>query len=120
MGAVADQLADTVIVTSDNPRSENPAHIIQQVLSGFTKTPFTEPDRARAIRQAVQLAQVGDIVLVAGKGHENYQEVAGIKLPFSDAEVVQLALNTGAHNLQAEDKVELNAQTATGETVVKI
>ncbi|OGV78020.1 MAG: UDP-N-acetylmuramoyl-L-alanyl-D-glutamate--2,6-diaminopimelate ligase [Methylotenera sp. RIFCSPLOWO2_02_FULL_45_14] len=119
MGAVADQLADTVIVTSDNPRSENPAHIIQQVLSGFTKTPLTEPDRARAIRQAVQLAQVGDIVLVAGKGHENYQEVAGIKLPFSDAEVVQLALNMGAHNLQAEDKAELNAQTATGETAVK-
>ena len=56
---------------------------------------------------------------MAGKGHENYQEVAGIKLPFSDAEVVQLALNMGAHNLQAEDKAELNAQTATGETAVK-
>lgn len=119
MGAVADQLADTVIVTSDNPRSENPAHIIEQVLSGFTKTPLTEPDRVCAIRQAVQLAQVGDIVLVAGKGHENYQEVAGIKLPFSDAEVVQHALNMGAHNRQAEDKAELDAQTATGETVVK-
>lgn len=101
MGAVAAKLADSVIVTSDNPRSENPDHIIQQVVSGMTKPPLIEPDRARAIAQAVCSAGEGDIVLLAGKGHENYQEVAGIKMPFSDVEVAKNALKQSALNKAA-------------------
>ena len=93
MGAVAAKLADAVIVTSDNPRSEDPAAIIQAVVSGMSNGYLIEPDRATAIRMAVQSASRGDIVLVAGKGHESYQEISGVKTPFSDAQVAQEALN---------------------------
>ena len=93
MGCVAAKLADSVIVTSDNPRSEDPANIIAQVVSGMDGKYQVEPDRAAAIKQAVQSACSGDIVLVAGKGHEDYQEVAGVKTPFSDAAVALAALN---------------------------
>jgi len=92
MGAVASKLANLVIVTSDNPRSEEPAAIISAVVSGMQGNFNVEPDRAMAIQLAVQLAKQGDIVLVAGKGHENYQEIAGVKQPFEDALVAQLAL----------------------------
>lgn len=92
MGAVASKLADTLIVTSDNPRNEDPAVIINQVVDGITATYSVELDRAVAIDQAIQNAQKGDIVLVAGKGHEDYQEIAGVKYPFSDAMVAQAAL----------------------------
>lgn len=92
MGKVAEQLADSVIVTSDNPRSESPASIIQGILSGMKTTPQVEMDRAEAIRQAIQSADENDIVLVAGKGHEEYQEVAGVKHYFSDAAQVKAAL----------------------------
>lgn len=93
MGAVAAKLADAVIVTSDNPRSEDPAAIIQAVVSGMSNGYLIEPDRAAAIRMAVQSASRGDIVLVAGKGHESYQEISGVKTPFSDALIAQEALN---------------------------
>jgi murE/murF fusion protein len=93
MGRAAAKLADSVIVTSDNPRSEDPANIIAQVVSGIDGKYQVEPDRAAAIKQAVQSACSGDIVLVAGKGHEDYQEVAGVKTPFSDAAVALAALN---------------------------
>lgn len=93
MGRIAAKLADRVIVTSDNPRSEDPASIIEQVVSGIEGEYLAEPDRASAITQAVQSARGGDIVLVAGKGHEDYQETAGIKTPFSDAAVALAALN---------------------------
>lgn len=92
MGAVASKLADTVIVTSDNPRNEDPAAIINEVVAGITTAYLVEPDRAVAINNAIQTAQKGDIVLVAGKGHEDYQEIAGVKYPFSDAMVAQAAL----------------------------
>ncbi len=92
MGSVAVRLADAVVVTSDNPRSEDPHHIIQQILSGMAGQGLVEPDRACAITQAVQLAQKGDVVLIAGKGHEDYQEVAGVRTPFSDAAAAQSAL----------------------------
>ena len=105
MGTVAARLADRVIVTSDNPRSENPEQIIQQIVRGMVDLPLIEADRAMAIHQAVQLAHQGDIVLVAGKGHENYQEIAGVRLPFSDADVVTSALNVGARNRRVSDKV---------------
>jgi murE/murF fusion protein len=93
MGRVAAKLADSVIVTSDNPRSEDPADIIRQVVSGIDVAYLAEADRATAIKQAVQSARGGDIVLIAGKGHEDYQEIAGVKTPFSDAAVALEALN---------------------------
>lgn len=93
MGEVASRLADAVIVTSDNPRSENPDQIIKEVMGGVTAKGVIEPDRARAIAQAVKMAQKGDVVLIAGKGHENYQEISGVRLPFSDVDVAQNALN---------------------------
>jgi len=85
MGAIAARLADHVIVTSDNPRSEDPLAIIAAVSAGIAEIHETEPDRARAIEKAVSEAAPADVVLIAGKGHENYQEIAGKRLPFSDA-----------------------------------
>lgn len=92
MGAVASQLADQVIVTSDNPRSEAPEAIIAEVVRGMTGAYQIEQDRALAIKQAIKMAQPGDIVLLAGKGHENYQEIAGMKQPFDDALMAKQAL----------------------------
>ena len=86
MGAIADKLADQVVVTSDNPRSEKPETIIAQILLGLPscKTLVVEPDRAQAIAQTIQRAAAQDVVLLAGKGHEATQEIAGIKTAFSD------------------------------------
>ncbi|MEO6351547.1 MAG: UDP-N-acetylmuramoyl-L-alanyl-D-glutamate--2,6-diaminopimelate ligase [Oxalobacteraceae bacterium] len=98
MGAVS-ALADQVVVTSDNPRSENPAAIIAQIIAGLTteKTPcHVNGDRAAAILWAVKHAANQDVVLLAGKGHETYQEVMGKKLAFSDADHAALALATRA------------------------
>lgn len=91
MGAVAARLADQVLITSDNPRSEDPQTIIAAVAQGAPDAAI-QTDRALAIRQAVAGAQPQDIVLIAGKGHENYQEIAGQRLHFSDAEHAVLAL----------------------------
>jgi UDP-N-acetylmuramyl-tripeptide synthetase len=93
MGEVAAKLADTVVVTSDNPRSENPLQIIEQVVAGISKSHIVEPDRAVAIQLAVSMARAGDIVLLAGKGHEDYQEIKGVRTPFSDVAVALAALN---------------------------
>jgi len=92
MGRIATRLADEVIVTSDNPRTEDPHQIITDILSGMTQQCAIAPDRSQAIRAAIAGAGDGDIVLVAGKGHEQYQEIAGVKHPYSDAAVVQAAL----------------------------
>ena len=92
MGAVAEKFADNVIVTSDNPRTEAPASIVQAILAGMQTKPVVEMDRARAIRLAIQSAGRHDAVLVAGKGHEEYQEIAGVKHYFSDAAQVEAAL----------------------------
>ncbi|MGZ8252925.1 MAG: glutamate ligase domain-containing protein, partial [Methylophilaceae bacterium] len=97
MGEVASRLADQVIITSDNPRSENPANIIAAVVTGVRNDAYCiEADRERAINDAVISAAAGDIVLVAGKGHEEYQEIAGVKHPFSDRQVVMHALERRA------------------------
>lgn len=93
MGEIASRLADTAIVTSDNPRDENPADIIAAIENGMQASHEVQPDRALAIAQALNMAQTGDIVLIAGKGHEDYQEVAGIKHPFSDRDVALQALH---------------------------
>ena len=98
MGAAAQHHADRVLVTSDNPRSEDPAHIIHQVLMGTIAgtTVRAEPDRAAAIALALAVASADDVVLIAGKGHEDYQETAGERRPFSDMEQARMALQARA------------------------
>jgi len=92
MGAVAARLADEVLVTSDNPRSEDPLAIISQIEKGIAGKHEVEPDRAQAIAKAIANAEAKDVVLVAGKGHETYQEVKGRRAHFSDEEQVRAAL----------------------------
>jgi UDP-N-acetylmuramoyl-L-alanyl-D-glutamate--2,6-diaminopimelate ligase len=97
MGRVAERLADRVVVTDDNPRREDPERIVAEILAGLTapERARVERDRSRAIDDAVRGARAGDVVLVAGKGHEDYQEVAGVRRPFSDQAVVRAALPGG-------------------------
>jgi UDP-N-acetylmuramoyl-L-alanyl-D-glutamate--2,6-diaminopimelate ligase len=78
-----------VVITSDNPRSENPRAIIDEILAGAHPKYVIEEDRATAILQAVSGAAPQDVVLLAGKGHETYQEIGGRRLPFDDAEVAR-------------------------------
>ena len=93
MGAAVDRWADVPIVTSDNPRTEDPTAIIADILPGFRDhKPIVEPDRRAAIRRALALRGEDDVVLIAGKGHETYQEINGVRHPFSDAEEVRKAL----------------------------
>ena len=89
MGKVAAELADHAIVTSDNPRSEDPLAIIQDVLQGAGLDVEIDPDRRSAIERAISLAQEGDVVVIAGKGHEQGQEVAGVVQPFDDRDVAR-------------------------------
>jgi UDP-N-acetylmuramoyl-L-alanyl-D-glutamate--2,6-diaminopimelate ligase len=104
MGAVAARLSDFVLLTSDNPRSEDPARIIDEITRGLAPTPpqgsplrpitpfETNVDRRAAIEQAVRMARPGDLVVIAGKGHEKYQIVGDRTLPFDDVEVARAAL----------------------------
>jgi UDP-N-acetylmuramyl-tripeptide synthetase len=92
MGSIAEKYAHHVVVTSDNPRNENPALIIEQIVNGMTVLPSIAPDRAVAIQQAIKFANKDDVVLLAGKGHEEYQEIGGLRTPFSDIAVAQSAL----------------------------
>lgn len=94
MGAIAERLADQVIVTSDNPRGEPPERIIGDILTGFVDAARAciEVDRAQAIARAIREASAGDLILIAGKGHEDYQEIAGHRLPFSDQACARSAL----------------------------
>ena len=94
MGTVAGKLADLSIVTSDNPRSENPQEIIAAILPAVSGQHQVIEDRAQAIAQAIRTAQAADTVLIAGKGHEDYQEIKGVKYPFSDIDVAQRCLHT--------------------------
>jgi UDP-N-acetylmuramyl-tripeptide synthetase len=101
MGMVAARLSDVVVITSDNPRSEEPQRIIDEIKRGIPagiqsadRTPeiHTVVDRREAIERAVQLADAGDVVLIAGKGHEKYQQIGDRVLPFDDGEVARGAL----------------------------
>jgi len=85
-----------VIVTSDNPRAEDPRFIMDDIVAGMGSNYHTMEDRAAAIDHAIRSAQPGDVVLIAGKGHEDYQEIKGVKLPFSDIEVAARALGSAA------------------------
>jgi UDP-N-acetylmuramoyl-L-alanyl-D-glutamate--2,6-diaminopimelate ligase len=99
MAAIAEAAAGMVIVTDDNPRGEDGDAIVAEIMAGFADPSkvVVERDRRRAIERAVGAAGPGDIVLVAGKGHETYQEVAGVKHPFDDREVAAAALSARAH-----------------------
>jgi UDP-N-acetylmuramoyl-L-alanyl-D-glutamate--2,6-diaminopimelate ligase len=92
MGAIATRFADSVLLTSDNPRSEDPRVIIEEILAGTGSGAIVEPDRAAAIARALQDAGEGDVVVVAGKGHEPGQEIAGRTAPFDDRQVARDAL----------------------------
>jgi UDP-N-acetylmuramoyl-L-alanyl-D-glutamate--2,6-diaminopimelate ligase len=94
MAKVAEQFADFSVVTSDNPRTENPESIIEMIVSGIANTDRHQVicDRKEAINQTVLTAQKGDVVLIAGKGHEDYQEIMNVKHPFLDAQIVEQAL----------------------------
>ena len=91
MGKYAEELSDLIVLTSDNPRSEDPLKIIEDILSGISEKGkvIVEPDRRRAIEIAINLARRGDVVAILGKGHEDYQEIKGVKYPFSDSQVVR-------------------------------
>ena len=92
MAKIAAEKSDAVILTSDNPRSEDPAEILREMEAGLDpvliRKTTTLPDRKEGIKLAVQRAQPGDIVLVAGKGHETYQEIQGVRHPFDDRAVL--------------------------------
>ena len=94
MGAIADRLADHLVITDDNPRSENPEGIIRNILEGVSRQgAMIIRDRREAIRYALENSEPNDLVLIAGKGHENSQEIDGVRHPFSDREVVNEILN---------------------------
>jgi UDP-N-acetylmuramoyl-L-alanyl-D-glutamate--2,6-diaminopimelate ligase len=99
MGAVAGALSDVAVVTSDNPRTEDPATILEEIIHGLPKgTKFIrELNRRSAIQRAIQLAKPGDVVLIAGKGHEDYQVIGTRKVHFSDREVVEEFLSPASN-----------------------
>ena len=92
MGKLAAELADVAIITSDNPRSEDPEAIVAEIVAGADGPVEIELDRAAAIARAVALAQPGDVVLIAGKGAEQGQEFADRTIPFDDREAAKEAL----------------------------
>ena len=93
MGEVASRLADSVVVTSDNPRSEDPRAIVAGVMAGAAANAVAIVDRADAILRAIERADARDVLLIAGKGHETYQEIGGVRHPFSDVAHAQAALD---------------------------
>ena len=102
MGMVAARLSDVVVITSDNPRTEDPKRIIEEIERGIpagsqssprTPTVVSVVDRAEAIERAIAMAEAGDVVLIAGKGHEKYQQIGDRVLPFDDGEVARAALS---------------------------
>lgn len=90
MGEIAAKNSDHVIITSDNPRNEDPISIIEDIKTGVTSDNYSvEPDREMAIKKAIEMSRKNDIILIAGKGHETYQEIKGVKNHFSDREITE-------------------------------
>jgi len=117
MGAEVAQLADLAVVTSDNPRTEDPSAIIEQILAGVPRPFAVDVDRARAIRAAISEAVPGDIVVIAGKGHEDYQVIGTTKHHFDDRE--QAAAAVGLRKMRSLAEVALDAGgTAHGTALV--
>ncbi len=107
MGQAAGEGSDFVVATSDNPRSEDPLAILAEMEPALkaTGTPYTiEPDRAAAIRLALEAAAPGDVVLIAGKGHEKEQILNGRTIPFDDTEVALAALNESNKERESEPR----------------
>ena len=96
MGEIAQRLADRVILTSDNPRDEYPQTILDEIRAGMKRDCEIVLDRAAAIALSVNAAQPGDVILIAGKGHENYQEIRNVRTPFSDYDVATTTLGASA------------------------
>jgi UDP-N-acetylmuramoyl-L-alanyl-D-glutamate--2,6-diaminopimelate ligase len=96
MGRVAERLADKVVLTDDNPRTESGDQIIAEIAAGMNAKPYIVRDRASAIRIAIAEANASDIVLIAGKGHEEYHQVGDRRLPYSDRETVQTIVGEAA------------------------
>ena len=96
MGETAGNLADLAVITSDNPRFEKPSEIIEDIKMGIEKTSgkyIVIENRKEAIRYCLSNAQKGDIIVLAGKGHEDYQEINGIKYPFDERTIIKSILN---------------------------
>lgn len=90
MGKIASELSDMVFITSDNPRFEEPMVIIDEIKAGITKKNYSViENRAEAIKTAIQKSEDNAVILIAGKGHENYQEILGVKNHFSDKEIAE-------------------------------
>jgi UDP-N-acetylmuramyl tripeptide synthase len=108
MGAAAAELSDFVVLTSDNPRSEDPLSIMNDVMVGLRRydTPqVAEPDRAKAIRMALERARPGDVVVVAGKGHEAYQILKDRTIAFDDRETVRgMLASLGYGRVEGENR----------------
>ncbi|HEY5705347.1 MAG TPA: UDP-N-acetylmuramoyl-L-alanyl-D-glutamate--2,6-diaminopimelate ligase [Terrimicrobiaceae bacterium] len=104
MAAASEESSDWSILTSDNPRTEDPAQILSEMRAGFRASRYEEiPDRTQAIRKAVKIAGAGDIVLIAGKGHETYQEFADRRVPFDDSAVARRAIEESRVEIEEED-----------------
>jgi UDP-N-acetylmuramyl tripeptide synthase len=101
MGEIAEQFADRIILTDDNPRNEAGDEIVQHIRSGMRdpRSALVIRDRAEAIDHAIKEAAEGDVILVAGKGHENYQESNGARSIFSDANHVRLGLKSRSNGM---------------------
>ncbi|MEO6155488.1 MAG: cyanophycin synthetase, partial [Thermomonas sp.] len=101
MAAIAERGADVAIVTDDNPRGENGDAIVADILAGFVDASqaIVRRDRARAIADAIGMADVNDVVLIAGKGHEPYQEINGVRHPFADTTVAREILGRRAQHM---------------------
>jgi UDP-N-acetylmuramoyl-L-alanyl-D-glutamate--2,6-diaminopimelate ligase len=104
MGKVADQFADRIIITNDNPRFEQPEQIAEQILQGIDGDVTVELDRRRAISTSILQAEGQDIVLIAGKGHEDYQIVGDTRLPFSDQQEALIALEAAQASREHHNK----------------
>jgi UDP-N-acetylmuramoyl-L-alanyl-D-glutamate--2,6-diaminopimelate ligase len=92
MGAISGRMADLSILTSDNPRAEDPLDILEAIVEGIRPTGGSYEvieNRREAIRRALAIAGAGDVILLAGKGHETYQEVLGVKRPFNEKQIVE-------------------------------
>jgi len=95
MGGIVTELADFAIITNDNPRSEDPEQIIEDIKKGITQDNYCViPDRTEAISRALSLARKGDIILVAGKGHESYQILKDKTIPFDDRQAIRQCLKS--------------------------
>jgi UDP-N-acetylmuramoyl-L-alanyl-D-glutamate--2,6-diaminopimelate ligase len=109
MAAASEEFSDWSILTSDNPRSEDPARILAEMRAGLRANRHEEiVERTEAIRKAVQLAGPGDIILIAGKGHETYQEFADRKIPFDDAAVARRSLEEKRVEIEEEDPARMD------------